>query len=122
MSETFIIVKFNIEGTHRWPNAPDKYAILRNRHGHIFRFEVQIPITTSRQIEFLEARRRLMRAIKDSYGHESCDFGGMSCEDLARIVITHVSGIYGCGAIARVFEDEFVGAEVRSGRLRILDS
>jgi len=113
MKETFIIVKFDLEGSHNWPNAPDEYAMLRNRHGHIFHFEVQIPVDASRQIEFLEARRKLMRAIIDSYGSEPCDFEGMSCEDLANVLISWVRVLYVCGAIAKVSEDAFVGAEVR---------
>ncbi len=112
MSKTFIIVKFDLEGYHKWPDAPDKYALLRARHGHVFHFEVLIPVMASRQVEFLEARRKLMEAIKDDYGSEPCDFYAMSCEDLANTLLNYVDD-YGLGAIARVFEDAFVGAEVR---------
>ena len=74
MSETCIIVKFDLEGCHKWPDAPDKYALLRDRHGHIFHFEAKVPVTASRQIEFLDARRELIRATTASYGKEPCDF------------------------------------------------
>ncbi len=113
MSETSIIVKFDLEGSHCWPDAPNQYADLRSKHGHIFHFEAQIPITTSRQLEFLEIRRILMMVIVNSYGLEPCNFGDMSCEDLANVVIAYISHLYNCGAIVRVFEDAFVGAEVR---------
>ncbi len=108
MNKSFIIVKWDLEGTHYWPDAPNEYTILRSPHGHIFHFEVQIPVTTSRQIEFLAFRRRLMNA----YGTEPCDFESKSCEDLANHLIDYVRYSYNCGAIARVFEDAFVGAEV----------
>lgn len=115
MSETFIIVKFDLEGSHNWPGAPSKYAVLRNKHSHIFHFEVQIPVAVSRQIEFLEARRALVEALKRFYGYERevCKFWSASCEDLANATIDCVGRVYGCGAIVRVFEDAFVGAEVR---------
>lgn len=113
MSKTFIIVKFDLEGSHKWPDAPDKYALLRNRHGHIFHFEVRVPVTASRQIEFLDARRELKAAVEATYGYEPCDFYAMSCEDLAEYLIARVRALYDCGAIAKVYEDAFVGAEVR---------
>jgi len=113
MNETFIVVKWDLGGTHNWPDAPIEYAVLRNKHGHIFHFEVQISVSASRQIEFLEARRRLMRATIAEYGPEPCDFRDKSCEDLANALIDCIGVIYGCGAIVRVFEDMFVGAEVR---------
>ncbi len=115
LNKLFIIVKFDLEGMHYWPDAPNEYAVLRSPHGHVFHFEAQIPVTASRQIEFLEARRRLMGAMKAFYGSEPCDFGSMSCEDLANALIDCVRSCcsYSCGVIARVFEDAFVGAEVQ---------
>jgi len=113
MNETFIIVKFDIEGSHYWSDAPEAYAILRNKHRHIFHFNTQVPVTASRQVEFLGARRKLMNAMTESYGIEPCDFGGMSCEDLAEDLIAQVKILYNCGAVVEVSEDAFVGAKVR---------
>lgn len=113
MNETFVVVKFDLEGSHYWPDAPVEYTILRIQHGHVFHFEVHIPENASRQIEFLEARRELRQALIDRYGYEPCLFGARSCEDLARWLIDFVEAFYHCGAIVRVMEDMFVGAEVR---------
>lgn len=113
MNKSFIIVKWDLEGVHYWPDAPNEYVVLRERHGHIFHFEVQIPVSTSRQLEFLEVRRALMDATTYHYGGEPCDFRDSSCEDLASAILDFVEDIYGCDAVARVFEDLFVGAEVR---------
>lgn len=113
MNETFIIVKWDLEGIHNWSDAPEEYAVLRNKHSHIFHFEVQILVTASRQVEFLAARRRLVKAVIDRYGPEPCDFGSMSCEDLANVLVSLGRDLYNCGTVVRVFEDVFVGSEVR---------
>lgn len=111
-----IIVSFDIEGVHRWPNAPDKYLLLRNPHSHIFHFDCEIPVTDyDREFEFLDVRRELIRAIRVSYGSsEPCDFRSMSCEELCVAVINTISNIYGArpNIAVAVREDAFVGAVV----------
>ena len=111
--QTNIIVKWDLEGTHCWPNAPDEFAILRSPHSHIFRFVVHIPVTNSRQLEFLKVRRKLVRAVKDEYGDIVCEFGNNSCEDLAYSLAGRVFDLYDVHpSRVAVFEDTFVGAEV----------
>lgn len=110
---TNIIVKFDLEGEHAWPDPPAKYKFLASRHHHIFHFEAHIPIEESRQLEFLDVRRELMRIIKASYGAEPCDFRGMSCEDLAKSLWRSVINRYKIEpARVAVYEDCFVGSEV----------
>lgn len=111
--KTNIIVKFDLEGEHAWPGAPDPYTFLASRHRHIFHFEVYIPVEESRQLEFLEVRRELLRIVKASYGTEPCDFRGMSCEKLAESVWKSVKNRFRVEPEkVLVFEDQFVGAEV----------
>lgn len=112
-ARTSIIVKFDLHGVHAWPDAPSEYHILAGRHAHIFHFEVSIPVSASRQIEFLEARTELIRIITNSYGSEPCDFRGMSCEQLAASVWRSVCNRYNLSPRrVAVYEDTFVGAEL----------
>lgn len=116
--KTNIIVKFDLEGTHSWPNAPNKYIELRAVHGHIFHFEVHIPVREGdRELEFLEARRLLMEAVIRSYSRRSggvrCDFRNYSCEMIAKSLGVTTLNILGVTpAKVVVMEDAFVGAEV----------
>ena len=113
---TNIIVKFDIEGFHKWPGPPDEYKRLGSEHGHVFHFEVHIPVTKSRQLEFLSVRRILMRIVKSSYGAEPSDFRGMSCEQLAESLWRSVENQYGVAPTrVAVYEDQFVGAELLEG-------
>lgn len=124
MRQTNIIVKFDIEGEHAWPEAPEEYRFLASRHRHIFHFEVHIPVTESRQLEFLDVRRELLATVKASYGYirsergglEPCDFRGMSCEQLAESVSRSVQNKYKVWPYkVIVMEDAFVGAEIING-------
>jgi hypothetical protein len=109
---TNIIVKFDLEGVHAWPDAPEVYTLLRARHAHIFNFDIRIPVTGSRQLEFLDVRRTLKQTVEKSYGKEPCDFRSMSCEQLIDSVVRMVKNIYGIAPdYVSVCEDRFVGAE-----------
>ena len=112
-----IIVKFDLEGYHKWPKAPEQYKRLESEHGHIFHFEVEIPVEHfDRFIEILEARRILRKDLLGSYGtggmrEEPCNFGGKSCEHLAKFLADTVSNVWKVDALrVVVMEDEFVGA------------
>lgn len=109
-----IIAKFDMEGFHQWPEAPDDFKELRSKHGHIFHFECFIPVTeANRQLEFLKVRRELIAALRASYGKEPSDFRGMSCEMLADSLARTINNKYGVlPTKVIVMEDVFVGAEL----------
>jgi len=110
---TNIVVRFTLEGTHTWPDAPDEYKLLRARHGHNFLFECHIPVTHSdREMEFLKVRRELVASVRSSFKGEPCDFRANSCEALAEHVANTIFNKYERWPTkVAVFEDEFVGAE-----------
>lgn len=113
MSVTSIIVKFDIEGGHRWPDAPEGFEHLREHHHHIFHFECYIPVKQSnRELEFLEVRNTLIEIVEDGFGRP-CDFEDMSCEVLAQLLFTIVEKKYEVRPVkVVVMEDAFVGAEL----------
>ena len=106
---TNIIVKFDVEGLHKWPDAPPEYYFLIYPHKHFFHFEIHIPVGNSRQLEFIDVRARLLYEAEAFGG----DFDNMSCEDLAAWMRGLVIAIYRVQPYrVAVFEDQFVGAEV----------
>jgi 6-pyruvoyl-tetrahydropterin synthase len=109
-------VKFDLEGYHRWPGAPEEYKRLGSEHGHTFHFEIHIPVEhVNRELEFLDVRRTLVQIVRTSYKGEPCDFRGMSCEMIAQSVWRSVENCYGYPPIRiAVYEDVFVGAELLS--------
>jgi hypothetical protein len=48
-----ITVRWTHPGFHAWPEAPPNRAYLRDRHRHLFYYELTIPVThADRQVEF----------------------------------------------------------------------
>ena len=107
--QTNIIVKWDQEGQHCWPEAPDEYAILRAPHKHIFHFEVYLPVDKSRQVEFLHFRRLMINHMTALGG----DFGTDSCEQIAKEMMLAITDLYHTRpSRVVVLEDAFVGAEI----------
>lgn len=106
-----IVVKFDLEGSHVWLDAPDEFELLRSRHSHIFRFVAYIPVgQTNRELEFLKVRRELAGSVKSSFKGEPCDFRANSCEMLAEHVARTIKAKWGVWPTrVEVYEDEFVG-------------
>lgn len=79
-----IIVRGNVIGFHKWPNAPDEVKFLRDLHRHVFRAYVQIEVEhNQRQHEFFTVQKVLneqlgMLPIKRE------DDSDMSCEQIAQ--------------------------------------
>lgn len=106
--KTNIIVRFTVEGFHQWKNAPFNRDYLRNKHRHLFYIEVKVSVLhDDREIEFHD----LLDFCKVTFGEG--DFGGHSCETLAKALINDLIAKYPGREIAvSVFEDGEVGAEV----------
>lgn len=123
-----IIVKFDIDGTHRYPAAPSEVRFLANEHRHKFMFEVEISVThDDRELEFILVGKKLKRLTErlfDIYAviHEDLPeellmkFAGrtFSCEHLAVAIIRIVHSVYGRRKVSvRVFEDGENGVLVK---------
>lgn len=53
MNKTMAVVRFQIEGFHRWPKATPQRGYLAGRHRHMFHVEAQIELfRDDREIEF----------------------------------------------------------------------
>jgi len=86
---TTIIVRFALEGIHRWPDAelvePD-VSFLQFPHRHMFHFEVRKTVEhDDRDIEIILFKRAIVDYLIGKYG-SPCDFQNKSCEMLANEV------------------------------------
>ena len=108
--KTSIIVKWDQEGSHNWPNAPPLYTFLASPHHHIFHFEVHIPVGgENRELEFLDVRQQLVKL----YSAGCYNFYNRSCEMIARELADAIRVTWNVWPTkVVVMEDMFCGAEV----------
>ena len=110
-----IVTHNEIIGVHRWENAPEKYAYLRNIHRHVFVIRCKFSVTHSdREIEINDMQEFIDRHFKENFitdpsAGAGIFFGNMSCEDIARYCIDR----FACDE-CEVLEDGFGGAYVRN--------
>jgi len=58
MQASSIWIQFQFEGFHRWKDAPDEVAFLRDRHRHLFHVRVEWPVShAEREREFFIEQR-----------------------------------------------------------------
>jgi len=107
---TTIIVRFAIEGTHRWKDAEEKepeVAFLQFPHRHMFHFEVRkIVEHDDRDIEIILFKRAIFDYLIEKYG-SPCDFDTMSCEMLAN----EIADKFECLSV-QCLEDDENGAHI----------
>lgn len=107
---TQIWVKFDKIGFHRYPDAPDEVAYLRDRHRHVFKFTVAITVFHGdREIEFHMMKNWLL-SLYDS-GALEVDY--KSCEMLGQDLLEKILKKYDCSnryVMIDVSEDGECGA------------
>jgi hypothetical protein len=106
-----IWVTWALPGFHRYPDAPDEVAFLRNEHRHMFQFKVTLYVAhDDRELEFFMVQRRCVEFCKDKMGldHQSCEMMAEKvlrfveetyCTQRNRFVEVEVSEDGECGAI-----------------------
>lgn len=110
--QTFVICALQVEGFHRWPNAPEdpELAFLRDRHRHVFHIRMEFKVRhNDRAIEIIQMENRVKRHLHRNYG-TPCEFEGRSCEDIATHLLKHYDA-----ASVEVLEDGYGGARVVRG-------
>ena len=111
MVSKYVVCRTQVEGFHAWSDAPEKYSFLRHRHHHIFHIEARFPVVhNNRDIEFIVKANEIKQYLEAKYssaGFAPCEFGSMSCEDIAEEIINvfHASA-------CEVNEDGYGGAVV----------
>lgn len=107
-----IVTHNAIIGSHYWPDAPAKYAYLKNEHRHVFHIRCWFDVKhNDRDIEINDMQDIIKDSITQQFenlGAMGVCFGGMSCEDIATFCIDE----FGCVA-CEVLEDGYGGAYAR---------
>jgi len=112
MAKTNVVVTFQMEGFHNWPEAGDYFPdaeFLENRHRHMFHFTLKSKVRhDDRDIEFILFAREVKNWLNDEYYiNGALEFGRMSCEMIAQKLLEQFECEY-----VSVFEDGENGAEV----------
>lgn len=113
-SNQVIWVTFDKVGFHRYPDAPDEVAYLRDRHRHIFKYKVYIQVHhDDREIEFHMFKNWMVSL----YDQGALEVDHKSCEMLAQDLMDQILAKYNCSnriVAVEVSEDGECGAVIRS--------
>ena len=110
--KTYIIVRGQFEFCHRYANAPQEVAYLRNFHRHMFNYEVELEVFhDDRELEFIMVKHEIEDYLKD---RETNWLGTTSCEQMADSIGCILRAKYGFDRelSVSVFEDNENGAKV----------
>jgi len=105
---TWAIIKAQVEGIHRFPEATGEEEFLSYPHRHIFHIIVYIEqFHGDRDIEYLDFKKFLSRSCPKG------DIGTMSCEQIAENVLSRIREKYPNRKVKIVvLEDGENGAEL----------
>lgn len=105
-----VILDFDIEGFHHYPDPPKEVSFLRYNHRHIFQIRVGYKVEDSnREKEIFIEQDYLKDYLSESYG-SPCQFENMSCEMIAEDLLKFI--LDDGGVWVEVFEDGKGGARV----------
>ena len=91
--KTYIKVKNQFEGIHCYKNAPESASFLRSPHRHIFYVTTKISVThDDRELEFFIVKHRIIELLSEVVNELGIN---MSCEQIAKSLITKLQSIYG---------------------------
>jgi hypothetical protein len=108
--KSIVIIQFEIEGFHYYPNAPKRVEFLSEIHRHTFVVKAGYLVKDlNREKEIFIERDYIKEYLTESYG-SPCLFGAMSCEMIAAEILTFAreDGMVWC----EVWEENTGGARV----------
>lgn len=112
----YVICAIDVEGFHRWPDAPSNLEYLRSRHRHIFQIRMEFEVSHGdREIEINLRQSEVKRFLLAKYAaadlndgvEGACEFGAMSCEQIAEKLLDRFGA-----ASCQVLEDGYGGAKI----------
>lgn len=85
--KTLVLIQFEIDGFHHYPDAPERVEFLSFNHRHTFVIKCGYRVTDlNREKEIFICRDEVKNYLVESYGYP-CQFGAMSCEMIAKEVL-----------------------------------
>lgn len=93
-----ITVKTSFVGFHKWDNAPDRVAFLKDLHRHIFNVEVEFKVNhNDRDLEFFLMKELVQKIIKSLYKKNPDYIDWLmvwSCEMIAEDIYEQIPTVY----------------------------
>lgn len=113
MSLVTVGTRVRLPGFHRWPEAHEERAYLRQKHRHLFGVEAVVRVGhDDRDVEFHD----LQDMLRQWWGEGAPDLGRSSCEDLARSLDSFLAGVMGLAVESvTITEDDESWATYRPG-------
>lgn len=106
--KTYVLTYNQIDGLHYWKQAKAPVEYLKNNHRHNFIIKCKFAVKhDDRDLEIIIQQNKIKNYIIDKYGQPAM-FGGMSCEMIAKDILTYFKNCVTC----TVLEDGFGGAQV----------
>tara|TARA_R110000787_G_scaffold70091_1_gene155795 strand:- start:5558 stop:5935 length:378 start_codon:yes stop_codon:yes gene_type:complete len=105
-----VIVQFEIEGFHHYPNAPKEVIFLAHNHRHTFKIKCGYEVSDmNREKEIFIQINIVKKHLIDTFG-TPCYFNAMSCEMIAHDIMKEFKqdNMIWC----EVWEEETGGAKV----------
>jgi len=105
-----VIIQFEIEGFHNYPNAPQQVNFLSFDHRHTFKIKAGYKVSNlNREKEIFICRDEIKEYLIESYG-SPCQFNNMSCEMIAKEILEFGSedGMIWC----EVWEEQTGGSRI----------
>jgi|WetSurMetagenome_2_1015567.scaffolds.fasta_scaffold943176_2 hypothetical protein len=101
---------FTFEGFHRWADAPERFAYLRNLHRHVFHVKVSCVVHhADRDIEFINFKMILQDQVRSRVEDQTrSEVSGWSCEQWCSYIMSLDSRI----TSVEVYEDGENGASL----------
>lgn len=101
------IITYNeIQGFHRYPDAPVSVGYLSCSHRHIFVIRCKAQVShNEREIEIITEQDKIEKVLKDGFG-SPCQFDSMSCESIAQYLLERIFEL----SYVEVLEDGYGGA------------
>ena len=91
MTQTFVYITDTVQFFHKYENAPDEVAFLRNLHRHLAHYKVSIEVFhDDREIEFIMLKNKL-----SGFTHNTDHDLNCSCEQFAEQLLEWVQFYYG---------------------------
>lgn len=114
-----IYIQTQFTGYHRWNDAPECVAFLRNTHRHIFHVKVTVPVKhNDRAIEFFMMKHFVDTIINGLINNNPPDGNMGSCEMMAEKIASAVHKHYNLEwndiVTVEVNEDNENGAIIRT--------
>lgn len=85
--KTLVWITTEFVGFHRWVDAPDEVAFLRDWHRHIFKVKIAVKVTHSdRDVEFFIFKKQVKEFLDNKYQNRQFE---SSCEMIAEHIAKH---------------------------------